>query len=84
MSQQVDLTTIQQQLDELAHRVHELERTVDRLSGAGDRRHGSTSAPGHRPTDRVDLVTIPDVPYDNTLWTDSDDEGLGVRDRRAP
>ncbi|WP_329022962.1 hypothetical protein [Streptomyces sp. NBC_00690] len=84
MSQQVDLTTIQQRLDELAQRVSELERTVDRLGGADDQRPGSTKAPGHRPTARVDLVTIPDVPYDNALWTDSDDEGLGVRDRRAP
>ena len=33
---------------------------------------------------RPDLVTIPDTPYDNTLWTDSDDEGLGARDRHAP
>ena len=31
-----------------------------------------------------DLVTIPDTPYDGSLWTDSDDEGLGARDRRAP
>ena len=33
---------------------------------------------------RPELVTIPDTPYDNTLWTDSDDEGLGARDRHAP
>ncbi|MFC8346521.1 hypothetical protein [Streptomyces sp. NPDC057280] len=33
---------------------------------------------------RPDLVSIPDTPYDNTLWTDSDDEGLGARDRHAP
>ncbi|MEU2226292.1 hypothetical protein ACFY8B_04590 [Streptomyces sp. NPDC012751] len=33
---------------------------------------------------RPDLVTISDAPYDITLWTDSDDEGLGARDRRAP
>ncbi|MFV0133830.1 hypothetical protein ACLGIH_11415 [Streptomyces sp. HMX87] len=33
---------------------------------------------------RPDLVTISDAPYDLSLWTDSDDEGLGARDRRAP
>lgn len=31
-----------------------------------------------------DLITIPDAPYDSALWTDSDDEGLGARDRHAP
>ncbi|MFI7009083.1 hypothetical protein [Streptomyces sp. NPDC050145] len=30
------------------------------------------------------VVPIPDTPYDNSLWTDSDDEGLGARDRHAP
>jgi len=33
---------------------------------------------------RPDLVTIPDTPYDDSLWIDSDDEGLGARDRHAP
>ncbi|MFD8572346.1 hypothetical protein [Streptomyces sp. NPDC057694] len=33
---------------------------------------------------RPDLVPIPDTPYDSSLWTDSDDEGLGARDRHAP
>jgi hypothetical protein len=42
----------------------------------------AASAPG--PARRPDLVTIPDTPYDTTLWTDSDDEGLGARDRHAP
>ncbi|GGO34462.1 MULTISPECIES: hypothetical protein [Streptomyces] len=36
------------------------------------------------PKPRPELVTIPDTPYDASLWTDSDDEGLGARDRRAP
>lgn len=36
------------------------------------------------PAKRPDLVTIPDAPYDSSLWTDSDDEGLGASDRRAP
>ncbi|MET7607171.1 hypothetical protein ABZU45_06670 [Streptomyces avermitilis] len=33
---------------------------------------------------RPDLVSIPDTPYDSSLWTDSDDEGLGAHDRHAP
>ncbi|MFD0416146.1 hypothetical protein [Streptomyces sp. NPDC127108] len=41
-------------------------------------------APPAPPKARPDLVTIPDTPYDRSLWTDSDDEGLGARDRRAP
>ncbi|MEV2249899.1 hypothetical protein AB0I94_04920 [Streptomyces sp. NPDC050147] len=36
------------------------------------------------PPKRPDLVTIPDAPYDSSLWTDSDDEGLGASDRHAP
>ncbi len=40
----------------------------------------NTPAPQKRP----DLVTIPDTPYDDSLWIDTDDEGLGARDRRAP
>ncbi|MFI1013953.1 hypothetical protein [Streptomyces sp. NPDC020965] len=83
MSQQADLATIQQRLDELVRRVGELERTVDRLSGTGTgtpSRGGSAAPPAERP----DLIIIPDAPYDTTLWTDSDDEGLGVRDRHAP
>ncbi|MFG2649086.1 hypothetical protein [Streptomyces sp. NPDC048436] len=41
-------------------------------------------APGAVPGKRPDLVTIPDTPYDSSLWTDSDDEGLGAHDRHAP
>jgi hypothetical protein len=42
------------------------------------------SAPGLSPPRRPDLVPIPDTPYDSSLWTDSDDEGLGAHDRHAP
>ncbi|WJV46402.1 hypothetical protein [Streptomyces flavofungini] len=41
-------------------------------------------SPPAPPKTRPELVTIPDTPYDRSLWTDSDDEGLGARDRRAP
>ncbi|MEU2563769.1 hypothetical protein ABZ626_31225 [Streptomyces longispororuber] len=36
------------------------------------------------PPPRPPMVPVPDTPYDRSLWTDSDDEGLGARDRRAP
>ncbi|UNO40123.1 hypothetical protein [Streptomyces sp. MST-110588] len=42
---------------------------------------------GHRPAAgpaAVEMVTIPDTPYDAALWRDAEDEGLGARDRRAP
>ncbi|ANW18333.1 hypothetical protein [Streptomyces clavuligerus] len=82
MSQQDDLAVLRHRVDELVQRVGQLERTVDRLRGAGGRTNGS--AAGRRPPERTELVTIPDVPYNHALWTDSDDEGLGVRDRHAP
>jgi hypothetical protein len=56
-----------------------LEQTVDQLRASGP---AAPRAP--KPQDRTELVTIPDTPYDNALWTDSDDEGLGARDRHAP
>ncbi|MFD5636071.1 hypothetical protein ACFVU0_23330 [Streptomyces sp. NPDC058122] len=34
----------------------------------------AVSASGRLP----DLVTVSDTPYDSSLWTDSDDEGLGA------
>lgn len=79
MSQE-DLAAVQRRIDELVRRVGQLEQTVDRLSGS--RRPAGSAAPAARV--RTELVTIPDAPYDNALWTDSDDEGLGVRDRHAP
>jgi len=45
-------------------------------------REAAPGSPGK--PQRPDLVSIPDTPYDNSLWTDSDDEGLGARDRHAP
>jgi hypothetical protein len=79
MSQE-DLAAVQRRLDELVRRVGQLEQTVDQLRGS--RPLAGTAAPAAKA--RTELVTIPDAPYDNALWTDSDDEGLGVRDRHAP
>jgi len=44
----------------------------------------ASADPGLAPQKRPDLITIPDTPYDSSLWTDSDDEGLGASDRHAP
>ncbi|MER7399137.1 hypothetical protein ABT381_26930 [Streptomyces sp. NPDC000151] len=47
----------------------------------------SATDSGDRPVEGravSDMVTIPDAPYDASLWTDAEDEGLGARDRRAP
>ncbi|MBP0458402.1 hypothetical protein [Streptomyces montanisoli] len=75
MSLQEELTAVRRCLDDLVRTVGRLEQSLAQLPE--DRL-------GHMPAGRVDLVTIPDTPYDSTLWTDSDDEGLGLRDRRAP
>ncbi|MFD3487373.1 hypothetical protein ACIBBB_17160 [Streptomyces sp. NPDC051217] len=80
MSQPEDLTAVHRRIDELVQRVADLERTVDRLNEAVPAAP-SRPAPKDR---RPDVVTIPDAPYNAALWTDSDDEGLGLRDRRAP
>lgn len=76
MSLQDDLTAVRRCLDELVRTVGQLERSVARLREAPS-----------APPPRDDLVTIPDAPYDSSLWTAAghcDDEGLGVRDRHAP
>ena len=96
MSVHDDLIAVQRYLDDLARSVGRLEK---QLGTAGlemrrvrtDANHlresvallreaaASPSAPR-----KPELVTIPDTPYDDSLWIDTDDEGLGARDRRAP
>lgn len=95
MSVHDDLTSVQRCLDDLARSVGRLEQQI----GAGlEMRRVRTDADHLRESvallreaaaqpaapRRPDLVAIPDTPYDNSLWTDSDDEGLGARDRHAP
>ncbi|MFF5564479.1 hypothetical protein ACFY7Z_03095 [Streptomyces sp. NPDC012623] len=97
MSLQDEMTAVRRRLDDLVRTVEQLEQNLPRTPGSEPRVAGSepyTAGSGPRPlggepraraTARVeDLVTISDTPYDSALWTDSDDEGLGVRDRRAP
>ncbi|WP_405869597.1 MULTISPECIES: hypothetical protein [unclassified Streptomyces] len=96
MSVQDDLTTMQRCLDDLSRSVGRLEKQLG--SGGLDMRRvradadhlresvallrdaASTPAAPRKP----ELVTIPDTPYDPSLWVDTDDEGLGARDRHAP
>ncbi|MGW6138333.1 hypothetical protein ACWFRM_09445 [Streptomyces sp. NPDC055144] len=95
MSLNDDLTAAERCLDELCRTVGRLERQLD---GGLDVRRVRTDADHLResvallraaaaappPTRRPELVPVPDTPYDSSLWTDSDDEGLGARDRHAP
>ncbi|MFC9848750.1 hypothetical protein ACFWFF_33190 [Streptomyces sp. NPDC060223] len=95
MSVQDDLTSLQRCLDDLARSVSRLEQQIGRglemrrvRTDADHLRESiallKEAAPGLTTPRRPDLVSIPDTPYDTSLWTDSDDEGLGARDRRAP
>ncbi|MET7289671.1 hypothetical protein [Streptomyces sp. NPDC005573] len=96
MSVHDDLTSVQRCLDGLQRSLGQLERQLG--SGGLEMRRVRTDADHLRESvtllrqavtrpDTVgvpDLVTISDTPYDITLWTDADDEGLGARDRHAP
>ncbi|AZM60224.1 MULTISPECIES: hypothetical protein [unclassified Streptomyces] len=97
MSVHDELTTVQRCLDDLLRSVGRLEKQLG--SGGlemrrvrADTNHlresiallRETAAAKEAPPKRPDLVTIPDTPYDPSLWVDTDDEGLGARDRRAP
>lgn len=56
----------------------DLRRLVEDLDELGD------PQPGHQPPASAPLETIPDTPYDPSMWVDADDEGLGAPDRHAP
>ncbi|GGW85940.1 hypothetical protein GCM10010297_03460 [Streptomyces malachitofuscus] len=97
MSVHDELTSVQRCLDDLIRSVGRLEKQMG--SGGlemrrvrADTNHlresvallRETAAATAAPPKRPDLVTISDTPYDPSLWVDTDDEGLGARDRRAP
>ncbi|MEU9332477.1 hypothetical protein AB0D49_04820 [Streptomyces sp. NPDC048290] len=95
MSVHDELTSLQKCLDDLSRSVRRLEQQVgdglDVRRVRTDCEHLRESVALLRQTvsapttpKRPELVTIPDTPYDNSLWVDTDDEGLGARDRRAP
>ncbi|MFD5146418.1 hypothetical protein [Streptomyces sp. NPDC058401] len=76
MSLHDDLTAVRRNLDELVRSVEQLERDVANTARPAP---AASRVPGGGA-----MVSVPDTPYDSTLWTDADDEGLGGRDRRAP
>ncbi|MDH2393835.1 hypothetical protein QCN29_34795 [Streptomyces sp. HNM0663] len=80
MSQQEELTEMRMRVDDLMRRVGQLERTVDQLRGVGT----TTRADRPQKAEQRQMVTVPDTPYNEALWKDTDDEGLGMRDRHAP
>jgi len=96
MSVHDDLTSVQRCLEDLQRSVGRLEQQLGsgglemrRVRADADHLRESVAllreaAPELSQPRRPDLVTISDTPYDISLWTDSDDEGLGARDRHAP
>ncbi|MEU7473400.1 hypothetical protein AB0A94_33620 [Streptomyces sp. NPDC044984] len=96
MSVHDELASVQRCLDDLVRSVGRLEKQLG--SGGLEMRRVRTdtdhlresvallreTAAAAAPQKRLDLVTISDTPYDPSLWVDTDDEGLGARDRRAP
>ncbi|MFB7496822.1 hypothetical protein ACFC09_19425 [Streptomyces sp. NPDC056161] len=96
MSVHDDLTSVQRCADDLFRAVGRLEQQIGsgglemrRVRADAEHLRESVAllreaAPRLAEPRRPDLVTIPDTPYDKSLWTDSDDEGLGARDRHAP
>ncbi|MET9496450.1 hypothetical protein [Streptomyces sp. NPDC006552] len=96
MSLTDELTTIQRCVDDLARAVARLTSHPDGPDlrrVRADTEHLRESVALLRASALADpestrrpqsLVAISDTPYDSALWTDSDDEGLGARNRHAP
>ncbi|MFD7707905.1 hypothetical protein ACFV6E_12380 [Streptomyces sp. NPDC059785] len=77
----LEMRRVRADADHLRESVALLRETAGSGPAPGRAATGSAGPPEDR---RPDLVPIPDTPYDASLWTDSDDEGLGARDRHAP
>jgi hypothetical protein len=95
MSLHDDLTSVQRRLDDLMRCVARLDEhsgdTLDmrRVRSAAAHLRDSLallqdSAPDAADRRKVEMVTIPDAPYDRGLWADAEDEGLGSPHRHAP
>ena len=96
MSLQDDLSTVQRRLDDLSRAVSQLEQhvggnSVDMRRVRADTDHLREdlallrqSAPQGGAKPRPEMVTIPDAPYDRTLWSGAEDEGLGSPYGHAP
>lgn len=99
MSLNDDLTSVQRRLDDLMRCVARLDEhaggnSLDMRRVRADAAHLRESlgllrdsAPAEavsRTREMVDMVTVPDTPYDRGLWVDAEDEGLGSPYRHAP
>jgi len=95
MSLHDDLTSVQRRLDDLMRCVARLDEhagdTLDmrRVRSAASHLRESLallqdSAPASAASRTVDMVSVPDAPYDRGLWADAEDEGLGSPHRHAP
>jgi hypothetical protein len=96
MPLQDDLTAIQRRLDDLVRSLTAVEpqvgRTLEMRRVRTDADHLRESLALLRETARgsgsareqLEMVTIPDAPYDRSLWNDAEDEGLGASHRHAP
>ncbi|MDJ0342687.1 hypothetical protein QMK19_23805 [Streptomyces sp. H10-C2] len=95
MSLQDDLTSVQRRLDDLVRSVGLLEQHVGnsldmrRVRADADHLRESLTllretARGAGPPGPVEMVIVPDTPYDPGLWSDCEDEGLGSAHGHAP
>jgi hypothetical protein len=64
------------------HDTAHLRESVALLRAAAPGTAGPQGPPS--PPRAPDLVPVPDTPYDSSLWTDVDDEGLGARHGERP
>jgi hypothetical protein len=95
MSLHDDLTSVQRRLDDLMRCVARLDgQAGDSLdmrrvrADAGHLRESLTllqdSVPIAADNRVVEMVPVPDAPYDRGLWADAEEEGLGSPHRHAP
>ncbi|WP_026421504.1 hypothetical protein [Actinokineospora inagensis] len=57
--------------------VRRLVNDIERIDIDAADLTGSSSAPVPRRAEEVDVVVVPDTPYDPALWHGADDEGVG-------
>ncbi|GGO97723.1 hypothetical protein [Wenjunlia tyrosinilytica] len=98
MSLHDDLNHVQRTLDDLVRSVNrlsgELGDSLDLRRVRSDAAHlreslallreSSTDPSAPKPPPEPGMVTIPDAPYDPTLWGPGEDEGLGSPHGHAP
>ncbi|WP_405586997.1 hypothetical protein [Streptomyces sp. NBC_01190] len=95
MSLHDDLSSVQRRLDDLMRCVARLdEHAADCLDMRRVRTDAARlresmallreSLPVSVGSRQVEMVSIPEAPYDRGLWTDAEEEGLGSPHRRAP